>query len=188
MTKICAIIGSRANYASLKSVMSAIKHSKEFCLQVICCASAVEDKYGSVVNFIEEDQFKIDFSLSTMTHGNSTLSMVKTTSQTLNDVAIALHNLKPDYTLIVGDRYEVMSFAIASSYMNIPIIHTMGGEITGTIDESIRHAVTKLSHIHFVATEKSRENVIQMGENPDYVFNVGCPRIDEVDKIFKSRI
>ena len=94
--------------------------------------------------------------------------------------------LNPDLVITIGDRYETMSTVIAATYMNIPVAHTMGGEITGTIDESIRHAITKLSHIHFVSNNDSKKRVIKLGEQSKFVFNVGCPRIDEIKKILKD--
>jgi hypothetical protein len=98
-----------------------------------------------------------------------------------------LSSLEPDIAIVVGDRYENMSFAIAAAYMNIKIIHTMGGEISGTIDESIRHAITKFSHIHFTASKDAYKRVIKMGENPKNVFHVGCPRIDLVKQVLKKK-
>ena len=89
-------------------------------------------------------------------------------------------NLKPDIVLTVADRYETIATAVAASYMNIPVAHTQGGELTGSIDESVRHAITKLAHIHFPATDLSKQRLIKMGENPDYIFNYGCPAMDEI--------
>jgi UDP-hydrolysing UDP-N-acetyl-D-glucosamine 2-epimerase len=101
-------------------------------------------------------------------------------------MSTVLKNLSPDVVVIVGDRFEMMSVTIAAAYMNIPIAHTMGGEVTGTIDESIRHAITKFAHIHFPANEDAKERIIKMGEAPDTVFNVGCPRLDLVKEELKN--
>ena len=112
--------------------------------------------------------------------------MSKSTGLAILEISNALDELKPDLVITVGDRYETMATAISASYMNIPLAHTMGGEVSGTIDESVRHAVTKFSNIHFAATKIAKKNILRMGENKNYVFNVGCPRIDEVKKILKK--
>lgn len=104
--------------------------------------------------------------------------MAKSTGIGLIDISSIFANLNPDMVVIVGDRFEMMSATLAAAYMNIKVIHTMGGEVTGTIDEFIRHAITKFAHIHFPANEDAKKRIIKMGENKNYVFNVGCPRID----------
>jgi UDP-hydrolysing UDP-N-acetyl-D-glucosamine 2-epimerase len=106
--------------------------------------------------------------------------MAKSTGLGLMDASMIFDNLKPDMLVVVGDRFEIMSVTLAAAYMNIRIVHTMGGEVTGTIDESIRHAITKFSHIHFPANEDSRQRIIRMGEDSNFVYNVGCPRTDLV--------
>jgi UDP-hydrolysing UDP-N-acetyl-D-glucosamine 2-epimerase len=118
--------------------------------------------------------------------GENPTTMAKSTGLGLMELANIFSNIKPDVVITIGDRFETMSTAIAAAYMNIPLAHTMGGEVTGTIDESIRHAVTKLAHIHFPANEESAERIIKMGEDPEFVFNVGCPRIDEVARILRE--
>ena len=114
--------------------------------------------------------------------------MVKSTSLAIIEIANCFPELKPDIVPTIGDRYETISTAIAAAYMNIPLAHTMGGEISGTIDESVRHAVTKFSNIHFTATKNAKKNVIKMGENKRNVFNTGCPRVDEVKEILSKKI
>ena len=118
--------------------------------------------------------------------GTTTKSMVKTTGLALYELPEIFDKEKPDLVFTVGDRHETMSTAVAASYMNIPLAHTMGGEVTGSIDESIRHAITKLAHLHFVSNKDSFNRVIKLGENKSKIFNVGCPRIDSVDKVLKS--
>ena len=112
--------------------------------------------------------------------------MAKSTGLAIIEISSALKELKPDLVITVGDRYETIATAISSSYMNIPLAHTMGGEVSGTIDENVRHAVTKFSNIHFAATALAKKNIIKMGENKNYVFNVGCPRIDEVKNLINN--
>lgn len=180
MKKICVFIGNRANYSSVKSVMIAIENHPHLELQIILGAAALLDRFGDVSQIIKKDGFNINFEFHNIIEGESPAIMAKTTGLGLIDASVALSNLKPDMVVVVGDRFEMMSVVIAAAYMNIQVVHTMGGEVTGTIDESIRHAITKFAHIHFPANEDARERIIKLGENEKYVFNVGCPRIDLV--------
>ena len=186
MRKICAIIHNRANYGSIKSVLHQINKSKKFRLQLIIGGSANLERFGSVVEIIKKDKFKINKQINFVVEGNSTLEMAKSTGLAIIELSSALKELKPDLVITVGDRYETIATAISSSYMNIPLAHTMGGEVSGTIDENVRHAVTKFSNIHFPATELAKKNIIKMGEDKKYVFNVGCPRIDEVKHLIET--
>ena len=186
MKKICTFIGSRANYSSIKSVMLAIKNHAKLKLQLVIGASAVLPKYGKVIKLIKKDGFKPDYTFYNIVEGENPTSMAKTTGLGIIEMAMVLDNLKPDYVIVVGDRFEMMSITIAAAYMNIRIIHTMGGEVTGTIDESIRHAITKFSHIHFTANEDAKNRIVRMGEDSNFVFNVGCPRLDLVEEELKK--
>jgi UDP-hydrolysing UDP-N-acetyl-D-glucosamine 2-epimerase len=186
MKTICVFIGSRANYSSIKSVMRAIKKHPKLELQVVLGASAILDRFGKVEDLIREDGFEPDFIFHNLIEGETPATMAKSTGLGLMDASVAFHNLKPDMLVVVGDRFEMMSVTLAAAYMNIRIVHTMGGEVTGTIDESIRHAITKFSHIHFPANEDSRQRIIKMGEDERYVFNVGCPRTDLVENELKN--
>ena len=185
--KICVVIGSRANYSSIKSAMEAIKRHPELELQLIVGASALLERFGSVVDLIKKDGFKPDITFNMMIEGETPTTMAKSTGLGLLELPTLFESLKPDIVVTVGDRFETMSTAIAAAYMNIPIAHTMGGEVSGTIDESIRHAVTKLSHIHFAANEEAKERIIKLGENPRMVFNVGCPRMDLIKSVLNNR-
>lgn len=184
--KVCCVIFSRANYGSIKSVILEIKKSKKLILQLIVGGTAIVEKYGSLIAQIKKDKFKIDQELSFIIEGETNLTMTKSTGLAIIEISTALEKLKPNLVVTVGDRYETMATAIAAAYMNIPLAHTMGGEVSGTIDESIRHAITKFSHIHFAATKKAKNNIIKMGEYKKNVFNVGCPRIDLVKKIINK--
>ncbi|MGH9346753.1 MAG: UDP-N-acetylglucosamine 2-epimerase [Vicinamibacterales bacterium] len=183
MRKICVVVGSRANYSSIKSVMRAVKAHPGLTLQLVVAASALLDRFGSVVDVIESDGFEPDARVTMIVEGETPATMAKSTGLGLLELPTMYELLKPDVVVSVGDRFETMSTAIAAAYMNIPVAHTMGGEISGTIDESIRHAVTKLSHLHFPANEAAAERIIRMGEPPDTVHAVGCPRIDLVSEI-----
>lgn len=180
MRKICVFIGSRANYSSIKAVMKAVKDSSKLKLQLVVGASALLERYGKVEDLIRKDGFIPDYTFHNIVEGENPTTMAKSTGLGMIEMAMVLDNLKPDYVIVVGDRFEMMSITIAAAYMNIRVAHTMGGEVTGTIDESIRHAITKFAHVHFPANEDSRERIIRMGELPEFTFNVGCPRIDLV--------
>lgn len=183
MEKICVVVGSRANYSSIKSVMRAVDQHPKLELQLVVGASALLDRYGSVVEVIERDGFTPDARVSMIIEGETPVTMAKSTGLGLLELPTILDRLKPDCVVTVGDRFETMATAVAAAYMNIPLAHTMGGEVTGTIDESVRHAVTKLAHLHFPANREAGERIVKMGENPAMVHVVGCPRIDLVAEI-----
>ena len=183
MRKICVVIGSRANYSSIKSAMQAIQAHPDLELQVVVGASAVLDRYGSVVNLIEKDGFEPAAKVYMLIEGENPATMAKSTGLGLLELPTIFDQLHPDVVLTVGDRFETMATTLAAAYMNIPLAHTMGGEVTGTIDESIRHAVTKFAHIHFPACSEAQERIIKLGERPEDVYLVGCPRIDLVAEV-----
>jgi UDP-hydrolysing UDP-N-acetyl-D-glucosamine 2-epimerase len=186
MKKICVVIGSRANYSSIKSAMRAIGEHPELELQVIAAASALLDRYGSVVDLIEADGFPIAARVHMLIEGETPMTMAKSTGLGLLELPTIFQTLQPDVVLTVGDRFETMATTLAAAYMNIAVAHTMGGEVSGTIDESIRHAVTKFAHVHFPASEGAKTRIIQLGERPASVHMVGCPRIDLVAEILKD--
>jgi UDP-hydrolysing UDP-N-acetyl-D-glucosamine 2-epimerase len=186
MRKICVVIGSRANYSSIKSAMQAIQSHPGLELQLVAGASALLDRYGSVVDLIEHDGFEIAARVHMLIEGETPATMAKSTGLGLLELPTIFETLKPDIVLTVGDRFETMATTLAAAYMNIPIAHTMGGEVSGTIDESIRHAVTKFSHIHFPASAGARDRIIRLGEPEETVHLVGCPRIDLVAGILEQ--
>lgn len=183
MRKICVVIGSRANYSSIKSAMRAIQEHPELELQVIIAASALLDRYGAVVKLIEGDGFKAAAKVHMLVEGETPGTMAKSTGLGLLELPTIFETLQPDVVLTVGDRFETMATTLAAAYMNIPLAHTMGGEVSGTIDESIRHAVTKFAHIHFPACTDAQERIIKLGERPEDVHLVGCPRMDLVAEV-----
>lgn len=180
---ICIAVHSRANYARIKSVMRAVKDHPDLELQLIVGASALLYRFGEPIDQIRADGFEPDATLHCILEGDNPVTMAKSTGIGIVDIATLLKDLDPDIVLTVADRFETMATAIAASYMNIPLAHTQGGEVTGSIDESVRHAITKLSHLHFPATEKAAKNVVKMGENPDTVHCTGCPSIDAISNI-----
>jgi UDP-hydrolysing UDP-N-acetyl-D-glucosamine 2-epimerase len=186
MRKVCVVVGSRANYSSIKSVMRAVREHPDLTLQLIVGASALLDRFGSVVDVIETDGFEANAKVTMIVEGETPGTMAKSTGLGLLELPTLLELLKPNVVISVGDRFETIATAIAASYMNIPVAHTMGGEISGTIDESVRHAVTKLSHVHFPANQQAADRIIRMGEDPSTVHVVGCPRIDLVAEIVEK--
>lgn len=186
MKRLCVVVGSRANYSSIKSVMRAAKDHPQIELQVVAAASALLDRYGSVVNLIEQDGFEIDARVHMLVEGETPHTMAKSTGLGLMELPTIFDYLKPDVVLTVGDRFETVATAVAAAFMNIPLAHTMGGEVTGTIDESIRHAITKFAHIHFPSSQGAAERIIKLGEDPATVHVVGCPRMDLVAEILRK--
>ncbi len=183
MRKICVVVGSRANYSSIKSAMRAIEAHSELELQLVVGASALLDRYGTVLELIESDGFEPDERVFMLIEGETPATMAKSTGLGLLELPTSFERLKPDVVITVGDRFETMATALAATYMNIPLAHTMGGEVSGNIDESIRHAVTKFAHVHFPACTDAAERLVRLGEQPDTVHVVGCPRMDLVAEV-----
>lgn len=183
---ICVFIGGRANYSSIKSALIAIDEHPGLELKIILGSSALVKKYGNLEKILNEDGFRVEERIQMLVEGDVPSVMVKTAALGMLGLADVFERIKPDYVIVIGDRYEVIAPTIAAAYMNIPVAHTMGGEVTGTIDESIRHAITKFAHIHFPANKESGERIIKMGEEERRVFVVGCPRIDTVKRIIDS--
>jgi len=173
-------VASRANYARIKSVLAAVKAHPDLELQVIAGASAVLERFGNSVDVMAMDGFAPDATIRLIIEGENPATMAKSTGLGLLELPTVFEMLRPDVVVTVADRFETIATAVAAAYMNIPVAHTQGGEVSGSIDESVRHAVTKMSHVHFPATELSARRIVAMGEDPAMVFNVGCPSIDLV--------
>lgn len=186
MRKVLVVVGSRANYGSIKSVMRAVKAHPGLQLQIVVAASALLDRFGSVVDVIVRDGFTPDARVNMIVEGETPVTMAKSTGLGLLELPTLFELLSPDVVVTVGDRFETMATAVASAYMNIPLAHTMGGEVTGTIDESIRHAITKLAHVHFPANQDAADRIVRLGEDPRNVHVVGCPRIDLVAEVLAN--
>ena len=178
MKKVCVVVGSRANYSSIKSALRAVRDHSKLELQLVVGASALLDRYGTVADLIEADGFEAEEKVFMLIEGETPATMAKSTGLGLLELPTVFDRLGPDVVLTVGDRFETIATALAASYMNIPLAHTMGGEVSGNIDESIRHAVTKFANLHFPASEDAAERIVRMGEDPSTVHVVGCPRID----------
>ncbi len=186
MRKVCVVVTARPSYSRIKTVLDAIKAHPGLELQLVVAASALLDRYGNVVEQIEKDGFEVDSYVYMVLEGENPTTMAKTTGIGIMELSTAFHNLSPDVVVTVADRYETMATAIAASYSNIPLAHIQGGEVTGSIDEKVRHSVTKLADLHFVATELAGTRVIRMGEDEDRVFVTGCPSIDIAATVAES--
>jgi UDP-hydrolysing UDP-N-acetyl-D-glucosamine 2-epimerase len=162
----------------VKSVLHAIRESPVLELQLVVSASALLTRFGEAIDVIRRDGFAPDRCIHIIVEGENPTTMAKSTGLAVMEMATAFENLKPDVVLTVADRFETMATAIAASYMNVPVAHTQGGEVTGSIDESVRHAITKLAHVHFPCTERSRQRLIKLGEDPSQIYLTGCPSMD----------
>jgi UDP-hydrolysing UDP-N-acetyl-D-glucosamine 2-epimerase len=186
--KVCVVINSRANYARIKSVLNELKIRKDCELQIVVGASGLLFRFGKVVEIIRSDGFSVNREVYSVVEGNEPVVMAKTTGLALIELSQVFMDLKPDVVVTIADRHETLATAIAASYMNIPVAHTQGGEITGSIDESVRHACTKLSHLHFPATRKAYKNILQLGEEKSRVYLTGCPALDIVEDHKNSNV
>ncbi len=178
MRKVCVVVASRANYGRVKYVLKAINQHPDLQLQLVVSASVLLDRFGNAIKVIEEDGFTPIRKLYYVVEGENLEAQAKSTGLGIIELSTLFKEIGPDVVVTVADRYETMATAIAAVYLNIPLAHIQGGEITGNIDELVRHAITKLSHYHFPATEQSRERLIKMGEEPWRIVNSGCPSID----------
>jgi len=184
--KIGLVVTARPSYARIKTALQAIKQHDELELQLIVTASALLDRYGSIVNYIEQDGFEIAARVFIVLEGENLITSAKSTGLGIMELATIFDNLRPDVVVTVADRYETLATAVAAAYMNIPLAHVQGGEVTGSVDEKVRHAVSKLANLHFASTQGAAERLIRMGEDPKSVFVTGCPSIDLAAEVLKN--
>lgn len=184
--KICVVITARPSYSRVKSALTAINEHSKLELQLVVAGSALLDRYGNTLDFIEKDGFTVNEKVFMVLEGENKTAMAKTTGLGVMELANVFYNLQPDVVLTIADRFETIATSIAAAYQNIPLAHLQGGEVTGNIDEKVRHANTKLADIHFVTSEDAKERVVKMGEDVSYVFNTGCPSIDLADEVIKN--
>ena len=176
--KICIVLVDRANYGRLKPVMQAIVAHPDLELQVIAAGTMVLERFDLPVQVVKRDGFRVDGEIYIELEGSTPATMAKSAGFAVVEFASEFQRLKPDIVLLIGDRYEALGAAIAAAYMNICIAHIQGGEVSGSIDESTRHAISKYAHFHFPSTRRSAEYLIRMGERPDTILAVGCPSSD----------
>ena len=181
--KICVVVTARPSYSRIRTALQAIKERPGLELQLVVAASALLDRYGNAVQAIERDGFRVDQRVYMVLEGENLVTSAKSTGIGLSELATVFDNLRPDAVVTVADRYETLATAVAASYMNIPVVHVQGGEVTGSVDEKVRHAVTKLSNLHLVSTALARERVIRLGEPEDTVIVTGCPSIDIASEV-----
>ena len=184
--KICVVVTARPSYSRVKTALQAIKNHPDLELQLVIAASALLDRYGSAVNVIENDGFEIAAKVFNVLEGENLAAAAKTTGIGILELSSVFENIKPDIVVTIADRFETMATAIAASYMNIPLAHIQGGEVTGNIDEKVRHAITKLSDYHLVASQSAYDRVVKLGENKAFVYNTGCPSIDLAQEVLDN--
>ena len=184
MKKICVITGTRAEYGLLRRLMRQIERDERFVLQIIATGMHLSPEFGLTYKNILEDGFAIDAKIEMLLSSDTPSGISKSIGLGVIGFSDAFERFKPDLIVVLGDRFEIFAAAAAAIPFSIPIAHVHGGEATeGLIDEAIRHSVTKMSHIHFVAHEEYRRRVIQLGENPNSVFNVGGLGVDELNRL-----
>jgi GDP/UDP-N,N'-diacetylbacillosamine 2-epimerase (hydrolysing) len=181
--KICIVTGTRAEYGLLYWLMKEIEVDKNLELQIIVTGMHLSPEFGLTYKEIEKE-FKIDKKIEILLSSDTSISISKSIGLANISFAEAYEELDPDIVVVLGDRYEILAATISAMIANIPIVHIHGGEITqGAFDDAIRHSITKMSHIHFVATKEYRKRVIQLGENPNRVFNIGGMGIENIKRL-----
>jgi UDP-hydrolysing UDP-N-acetyl-D-glucosamine 2-epimerase len=176
--RICVVVTARPSYSRIRTALQAIDCHPDLELQLVVAASALLERYGNAIQAIERDGFEPAARVYMVLEGENLVTSAKSTGLGLVELATVFDNLQPDAVVTVADRYETLATAVAASYMNLPVVHVQGGEVTGSIDEKVRHAVTKLANLHLVSTDLARERVIRLGEDPASVVLTGCPSID----------
>src|SRR3954447_17036861 len=176
--KVCIVLVDRANYGRLKPVMRAIDDHPEIQMQVVAAGTMVLGRFGKPVEVVRNDGFRVDSEVYLELEGSTPATMAKSVGFGVVEFASEFQRLSPDLVVLIGDRYEALAAAIAAAYMNICIVHIQGGEVSGSIDESARHAITKFAHFHFPSTQRSAEYLLRMGESPESVLGIGCPSSD----------
>lgn len=176
--KVCVVLVDRANYGRLKPVMESIAREPALSLQVLAAGTMLLERFGLPARVVKDDGFRIDGKVYLELEGSTPVTMAKSVGIGVMEFASELQRLAPDVVLLIGDRYEALAAAIAAVYMNLCVVHLQGGEVSGSIDESARHAITKLAHYHVPSTERAAEYLLRMGELPETILAVGCPSSD----------
>ena len=187
MRKISLVITARSSYTKYKTIIDNLRNKKNIKIDIVCSGSALIDKFGKVEDEIINDGFKIGKKINFILDNPEDDRPGKELSLAIFNFSEYFKEQKPDIITVMADRYEILAPAISASFLNIPLAHIQGGELSGNIDEKVRHAVTKLSNVHFPATAKSMKNIIQMGEDKKNIFNTGCPSIDIAVEVIKNK-
>jgi UDP-hydrolysing UDP-N-acetyl-D-glucosamine 2-epimerase len=176
--KVCAVLVDRANYGRLQPVLHAIHAAPDLQLQILAAGSMVLERFGLPIQVVRDEGLPVEGEIYIELEGSTPETMAKSIGFAVVEFASEFRRLRPDIVLLVGDRYEALAAAIAAAYMNLTIAHVQGGEVSGSIDESARHAISKFAHYHFPSTPRSAEYLVRMGERADTVLSVGCPSSD----------
>jgi UDP-hydrolysing UDP-N-acetyl-D-glucosamine 2-epimerase len=184
--KVCVVITARPSYSRVRSALLALRDRPDVELQVVVAASALLERFGNVSKIIEQDGFKISARAFTIVEGETLVTSAKSMGLGVVELASIFDMLAPDVVVTIADRYETLATAVAASYINVPVAHLQGGEVTGSIDEKVRHAVTKLSNLHFASTKLAADWIVRLGEPRDSVFFTGCPSIDIAADILRD--
>ena len=181
VNKICVVTATRAEYGLLKPLIEAISKSNDYCLQLLVTGTHLSNEFGMTWKAIEADGYKIDAKVEMLLSSDTPVGVSKSLGLMCIGLGDVLETLQPDSIIILGDRYEMVGVATVANLFNIPIVHIHGGEVTqGALDDNFRHAISKLSHIHFASTAEYRQRIIQLGECPDKVFEVGAIGVDNI--------
>jgi UDP-hydrolysing UDP-N-acetyl-D-glucosamine 2-epimerase len=185
LVKITAVLVDRANYGRLKPILEIMRDDCDVELSLVCTGTMLLDRFGRAVDLVKNDGFDVSEEIYIELEGSVPSTMAKSIGLAVIELSNAFQKHSPDFVLLIGDRSEALGAAIAAVYQNLCLIHIQGGEITGSIDESARHAITKLAHYHFPSTKQAGKNIVQMGERKECVFPYGCP---SADVVFNSKI
>ncbi len=185
-TIVAAVVTSRSQYARVKTALQALTEDDRIDFYLIVSGGALVHRFGDLSDIISEAGMEIDRKIHTLLEAGEPVAQAKTTGMGLVEYATAFEELDPDVMLTSGDRHETMASTLAASYLNIPVVHLEGGEITGSIDDKVRHATTKMADYHFVSTERSKEIVSQLGEPADRIYRTGCPSIELAEQIVQE--
>jgi len=183
MRRVCFPVTTRGNYGKFKPVMQAVKRHPELELQLVVAGGALLHKYGNFVENGHLDEFKVDRKIYFLLEGENPITMAKSTGIALTEFTTAFEHLNPDVVMTIADRFEELAIGTAAAFQNIPLAHIEGGEVSGSVDESIRHAITKMSHLHLPSTERAAERVERLGEPAENIFNVGTPSLDVISNL-----
>lgn len=181
--KICVVLVDRANYGRMKPVMECLRDDSRFDMTLICAGAMLLERFGKAVDVVRADGFTVHHTIYTEVEGSTPTTMVASMGLALSQFSSIFAAQHAEFVLLIGDRYQAMAAAIAAVYQNKCLIHIQGGEVSGSIDESTRHAITKLAHYHFPATDRAGRFIVQMGERAETVFPLGCPVADVIAKV-----
>lgn len=180
MRKIAVVTGTRADYGIYRSVLTHLSAEKQVHLSLIVVGMHLSPEFGYTIDEIEKDGYSVDLKINVLHRDDSRASMAESLGEVISKVSIGLNELAPDILVVLGDRGEMLAGAIAATYLGIPVAHIHGGEVSGNVDDVVRHAITKLCHIHFPATDESAQRIIKMGEESWRVRVVGAPGLDSI--------